>query len=290
MIQMSIIECIHEKSLELDNYTVCVKCGKVLEMYNLMSTVNEHEYILEGYCTYIDGGTRTSVGRTHLKIQKSNRSKNEYTRNILKILGIEESVYSIKIEYLVDMISEKQVNRSKIKMALIVWCIFYIYKENGVYIDINKYSKELKLESIHITRANKIIIDIITTHYKDLMYYLEDVHPIDILCTLIPSQYISLLKYKYIAKRLYNHLEKYKMELFKGHTTKSIVKCIFYYILKHKLESADVNMEKNSEYYLLKKIVEEYTIIVKISKNILKTIYSSIQLKRNQEEEGLNER
>lgn len=268
--------CLHASVEEVDYNSVCTDCGLVLGD-KAFSHINTTELEINGTGTHVAGGTQTLIGRYQLRLQYIKTKDhnnfnytpqlNQTTIDTLKQLDM-FSGHTREICNLVTSITNKTLCRAKMKQAVIVWCIHYTYKRHNKLVAIDSPRLQLGLSKTHMTKANRLINEIVQKHYPNLnKQYLQDMHPIDTLSDLIKDT--KYVVYKPIAKQLYNYLEENHPPL-KG-TTMSIVKGVFYYTIKHKTT------------------VQEYTTDFQVSKATIFSIRDQIE-KLRISEQTINER
>lgn len=231
--------CLHANVIELE-YNVCADCGLVLANAILYSTIGVSELEINGTGTYITGGTQTLIGKTHIKIQYASQTKSRPLLDITTVDTLKKldmySGHTSEISSLVRSVTSINTCRAKMKQALIVWCIYYIYKRHQKLISVDKLRDQLLLTKTHMTRASRLINETIHKHYPELYKeYLSDIHPIESIGDLIEKS--NLNAYKTNAKQMYDYIEDSRYTL-KG-TVSSIVKGVFYYTIKHKMSIDD---------------------------------------------------
>jgi hypothetical protein len=192
--------CLCEEENYDDNFT-CMSCGLVNMEYsvNVVNNVYEKQ---EDYRATKSCGVSSKSGFSKLsKMQKwfdwTNKEKNEYklvtyTRELCVKLGIQENLIKQVCETVCKIMngirdSNDGPKRSRVKDGIIIVSIHYTLKSNGIYNSYNSMSKKLNLETKYISKADKIINELI--HSKKVQFsedFLECITK-----TMSPSDYLK---------------------------------------------------------------------------------------------------
>jgi transcription initiation factor TFIIIB Brf1 subunit/transcription initiation factor TFIIB len=238
------------------NDCVCHDCGLVLREDRLNTSSNfESPQVVTSVKTYASSNSKLS------KMQEwymwSNEEKNVYklklyVRNLCQKLNI--------IEYLVENIVDTVVmvmdsikrndgtKRARVKDGIIVSCIYYVSKDTQTPYSYMDMSKELDLDIKYVTRAERIILELINTKKLCL-------NKTVILDTKKPFQYVTETIKRNNFKVNNDVLKDVQTlieiaednDILLDHTPLSIGVCCFYYILQ--LRNIDIDIKLFSDLY-----------------------------------------
>lgn len=136
--------------------------------------------------------------------------------------------------------------RSKVKDGLIIMCIYYILKFNNLYTSYITISKLLNIEIKYISKANKIILQLINNHKLNIPQNLIDsINKID-----NPMDYINKIIEKHnliINPNILDQVSKLinicqDNDILLDHTPLSIGVSCFYYILSINFIEININI------------------------------------------------
>lgn len=212
----------------------------------------------------------------------SNNEKNEYklklcVQDLCKKLKITECLVISIVETVILVLNAIKHNdgtkRARVKNGIILVCIHYVSKDTSTPYSYSELTKRLELDIKYITRAEKMILELINSGKLNLDKSL-------VLKTLKPFDYVvNTIKKKYI-KIDSQILEKVKSlidicednDLLLDHTPLSIGVCCFYYILK--LENINVDSKLFSEMYGLSlvTVIKTYNKLKVYEKQILELL------------------
>lgn len=238
------------------NDYICHDCGLVLSEDRL-NTCNSFESQPAITSTKTFASSKSKLSKMQDWYMWSNEEKNVYklklyVRNLCQKLNI--------IEYLVENIVDTVVmvmdsikrndgtKRARVKDGIIVSCIYYVSKDTQTpysYIDM---SKRLDLDIKYVTRAERIILELINT--KKLL-----LNKTTILDTKKPFQYVTetikrnnLKVNNDVLKDVQTLIEIAEdNDILLDHTPLSIGVCCFYYILQ--LRNIDIDIKVFSDLY-----------------------------------------
>lgn len=185
--------------------------------------------------------TNTKLDRMQKWTMWSNDEKNEYklinyTREFCNKLNIPETLLPNIFDVVkIVMNAIKTIDgtkRARVKDGIILSCIEYVCKNNSFNLSINKLSKQINLDIKYITRAEKIILELINNKHLQL-------DKSKILETETPYFYVENVINKKSLNIPTNICEEIKKlihiceanDILLDHTPLSIGVCCFYYIL-----------------------------------------------------------
>lgn len=266
--------------LYYENYTVCSNCSTILSENNLSS---ESVFNKEDIYKY---KKQVSVGNSRiLKMQSwlmwSNIEKNEYklknyTINLCERLNISNEIVQRVCELVLNVMTAIKDNcdgpkRSRVKDGIIIMCIHYISKTNNNIYDYSALSKKIELDTKYISKADKILMELINCNKLELSKDFLDT----ILQTNNPIDYVLNIIEKYnlnISSKIIDDTNLLievceDNDILLDNTPLSIgVSCFYYILVKNKIE---IDIKVFSEIYNLSTVTVNKT-IVKLDKFLKK--------------------
>jgi transcription initiation factor TFIIIB Brf1 subunit/transcription initiation factor TFIIB len=238
---------------------VCNDCGLVRDQI-LSSTV-----FLNNDVTYIKPKF-TNFNSQYSKIQKmqewfmwTNDEKNSYklstyTKELCLKLNIPEMLIPIicNIVNKVMIVIKKYdgTKRARVKDGIILSCIEYVANDNNLNISSCELAKKIKLDIKYVTRADRIILELINNDKLNLKKttVLNIKTPIDYILDKIEKHKLNIPEI--LIKKL-KALIKFceTNDILIDHTPLSIGVCCFYYILK--TNNIDMDIKNFAELYEL---------------------------------------
>lgn len=247
--------CLGERVGYVENDYVCFECGLVIDEYRLNSN-----------CSFESLQQRVSVKsvKTNSRISKmqewymwTNEEKNTYklkvyVRNLCVKLNITEclveNICNIVIMVMDSIKRNDGTKRARVKDGIIVSCIHYVSKDTSTPYSYINMSKTLNLDIKYVTRADKLILELINCKKLNMNKSL-------ILDTMKPYDYVVNTIQKYNIKIDNKVLSDVKTvieicednDVLLDHTPLSIGVCCFYYILQ--LRNIEIDLKVFSELY-----------------------------------------
>lgn len=163
-------------SFIIDFETTCDNCGLILQYPPEYSTISYSEPIESKkhvYNTQTNKILKMQEWYMYTKDEKNEYKLNKYTEELCKKLQIHENLIPCISVFVCEVMNAIKKNnegpkRSKVKDGLIIVCIYYIsknYNHNYSYIEL---SKKINLEMKYISKADKIIIELINCNKLQL--------------------------------------------------------------------------------------------------------------------------
>jgi transcription initiation factor TFIIIB Brf1 subunit/transcription initiation factor TFIIB len=239
------------------NDYVCCDCGLILreDRLNTCNTFEVPQVINNSTKTYTSNNSKLS------KMQEwymwSNEEKNVYklkvyVRNFCQKLNIIECLVENIVDTVVmvmDCIKKNDgTKRARVKDGIIVCCIYYVSKDTQTQYSYINMSKQMNLDIKYVTRAEKIILELINTKKLHL-------NKTVVLNTKKPYEYVTETIKRNHLKVNNDILQDVKTlieitednDILLDHTPLSIGVCCFYYILQ--LRNIDIDIKIFSELY-----------------------------------------
>jgi transcription initiation factor TFIIIB Brf1 subunit/transcription initiation factor TFIIB len=243
---------------------ICSNCGIILQEYVITST----SYYSNSNKTSTSCNNNHKTGSFSSKIQRlqnwcmwTNDEKNQYklsnyTKSLCNRLNIPDFVIQpicTTVNIVMNAIKQYDgTKRARVKDGIILVCIQYVLNEYSEKYSCLSHSygktavsmaKELNLEIKYITKAEKLILELLNNHKLKLN---EDI----IHSTKTPSNFINDIVNKYNIKISddilcqVNNLIKIceDNDLLLDHTPLSIGVCCFYYVLKNNNIPVDLKL------------------------------------------------
>lgn len=239
---MNCKECGNDEIYDIGEFT-CNKCGLV---QSCVFSYNTFENIDVKYSK----NTSKFEKWCYTNTEKSDYKLTQYTQQMCNRLNIPntliQSICNIVVYVMNTIKKYDSTKRSSVKDGIILVCIQYICKNLEYYCSHIEFSKKIKLDIKYITRAEKLIVELLNSNKIQL----EDFHKINIRT---PYEYIYLIiknnNFK-ISENLLNKTKDFINEcesnkLLLNYSPLSIGACCFYYILvKHDIEINIKNFSK----------------------------------------------
>lgn len=238
--------------------TTCYDCG----------LINDDNYLVDTQVFSTPDKRRlTCAGSSGSKLQKmidwnmwTNEEKNTYklkiyTRDLCYRLGITESIIKEvcdTVAIVMNIIKQNEgTKRARVKDGIILSCIEYVSKYMLQFtISVENLAKIINLDIKYVTRAEKIILELINSKKLDLdkKYILSVDKPYDYVQAIIHKQNIQ------VPQNILEEVQKLiqtceKNDVLVDHTPLSIGVSCFYYVLKQ--HNIDVDLKILSDMYNL---------------------------------------
>lgn len=241
-------------AIDENNYT-CSDCGLVIKEFNLSSQQSfESQPNFVHKSGYIKNNRLKKMQEWYMW---SNEEKNTYKLKMYiltlctKLQIIETLIPCITdtVIFVMDIIKKHDgTKRSRVKDGIIVFCIHYVSKDTQTQYSYVTLSKQLELDIKYVTRAERIILELINSKKLNLNKKL-------LLQIKNPYEYVLDTINKKSLKVPDHLLQKVKTlidicddnDLLLDHTPLSIGVCCFYYILKS--ENINIDLKMFSELY-----------------------------------------
>jgi len=251
------------ENLNKDGQITCRDCGLVLDECRILYKSNYDNYsnTIQDNVTYKH--TKFPNSNKMLKMQEwymwSNEEKNiyklkNYVENLCLQLNIVETIINYIIETTIVVMECIKKNdgtkRARVKDGIIIMCIHYVTKDTNTPYSYVNLSKQLNLDMKYVTKAERIILELINSKKLklDKMLVLKTQKPFDYVITTINKNNLK------ISKDILNKVQILislceDNDLLLDHTPLSVGVSCFYYILK--LENIDIDLKIFSELYNL---------------------------------------
>jgi transcription initiation factor TFIIIB Brf1 subunit/transcription initiation factor TFIIB len=279
-------------NLNRDGQIICQDCGLVLDDCRIVSKSSYDNY--DNTNTQEFKSNKYPNSNKMLKMQEwymwTNEEKNiyklkTYIQNLCLQLHIIENLVNYIVETTVLVMNCIKKNdgtkRARVKDGIIIMCIHYVTKDTDTpysYVDL---SKQLNLDMKYVTKAERIILELINSKKLklDKMLVLKTQNPFHYVTTIINKNNMK------ISKEILNKVQILILlcednDLLLDHTPLSVGVSCFYYILK--LENMDIDLKKFSELYNLSvvTVVKTYNKLKiyndKINKYLASVNYSNL--------------
>lgn len=246
---MQCTNCNGEDFVTDNGELTCCSCGLVARTHDISSVP-----VFEQQQTFRT--SRVGKGNKLTKMQEwymwSNEDKNRYkltnyTTTLCSKLDIQESLVPdiVDIVLMVMEVIKKNdgTKRARVKDAIIIMCIHYYSKNTRVPINYMDLAKKIDLELKYITKAERIILELMNTNklVLDKKVVLQSQKPYDYVIDVINKKHIKVPE---------NVLDKVKQlielcdknDILLDHTPLSVGVTCFYYVLKTMNINFDVEM------------------------------------------------
>ena len=237
---------------ENDN-SICSECGLVITEYNLSS---QPVYDSQMYTNQSSSSKTTFSNNKLKKMQEwymwTNEEKNiyklkMYTRELCVKLQISETIIpsiTDTVTFVMDIIKKNEgTKRARVKDGIIVFCIHYVSKDSHIQYSYIDLSKKLSLDIKYVTKAERIILELINSKKLNLnkKLVLQIKQPLEYVLDTINKK--SLKVSDEIVSNVKLLIEICEdNDLLLDHTPLSIGVCCFYYVLKNKNITIDLKM------------------------------------------------
>jgi transcription initiation factor TFIIIB Brf1 subunit/transcription initiation factor TFIIB len=248
-------QCSAKTVCNYDNEIVCEECGLIQEviLYDTYSFEQQIDYTKNNVTTY----NNTKINKMQQWYMWTNDEKNNYklsnyTKSLCSKLDIHESLVNIICQTVVDVMNTikkyEGTKRARVKDGIILACIQYVSKNTYNVLSANDLAKRIGLDTKYITKAEKIILELINSNKLNL-------NKSSIIDVKKSFQYIEDIIYKHKLKINQIILEQVKTlitfcdknDILLDHTPLSIGVCCFYYILN--IHNINIDMKLFSELY-----------------------------------------
>jgi transcription initiation factor TFIIIB Brf1 subunit/transcription initiation factor TFIIB len=252
--------CLGNNLKYIENECICQDCGLVLNEDRLNNSPVFENNIESTNKSYFNKNNKIS------KMQEwymwSNEEKNtyklkSYVRDFCSKLKIVECLIENIVEttvIVIDCIKKNDgTKRARVKDGIIICCIHYVSKDTQTPYSYVNISKQLNLDIKYITRAERLILELINSKKLNLDKQL-------ILDTQKPFEYVKNTIKKNNLKVSEDVLKDVNTlieicednDILLDHTPLSIGVCCFYYILQ--LRNIDIDIKIFSELYDLSSV------------------------------------
>jgi transcription initiation factor TFIIIB Brf1 subunit/transcription initiation factor TFIIB len=247
--------CLGEKLGYVDNNYVCMECGLIIDedRINTNCSFDTLQQTVSVKCSK----PNSRLSKMQEWYMWTNEEKNTYklkvyVRNLCVKLNIVECLVE-NICNIVNMVMDSikrndGTKRARVKDGIIVSCINYVSKDTSTPYSYITMAKTLNLDIKYITRADKLILELINCKKLNMNKSL-------ILDTMKPYDYVINTIQKYNIKIDNKVLSDVKTvieicednDVLLDHTPLSIGVCCFYYILQ--LRNIEIDLKVFSDLY-----------------------------------------
>lgn len=250
---MSSIICRNCNNTNVHN-TTCHECGLVQTsvMYDSFQS-----YDTEVDFCFRKVGNNTKIKKMQDWYMWSNDEKNtykltNYTKDLCNKLNLPESIIpSIcsTVTHVMNIIKKYDgTKRARVKDGIILTCLQYVLKDTHYTVSAIELAKKINLDIKYITKADKIILELINGKKLDLkkQSILDIKKPYQYVLDVINKKHIHIPQNILIQmQKLINICEEHDLLL--DHTPLSVGVCCFYYILK--INNIQCDLKLFSELY-----------------------------------------
>lgn len=247
-------QCHAQTICNYDNEIVCEECGLIQETVLYDTYSFEQPDVIKNTSFHCNNTKINKMQQWYMwsNDEKNNYKLSNYTKSLCNKLDIHESLINIICQTVVDVMNTikkyEGTKRARVKDGIILTCIQYVSKNTYNVLSANDLAKRIQLDTKYITKAEKIILELINSNKLNL-------NKSSIIDVKKSFQYIEDVIYKHNLKINHSILEQVKIlinfcdknDILLDHTPLSIGVCCFYYILN--LHNINVDMKLFSELY-----------------------------------------
>ncbi len=275
-------QCKSDKILSCEYETVCCECGLVQNTFISSSNVpfetQDNYGTLKKRQNYSNGSSKLKKMQEWYKW--TNEEKNEYklvnyTKALCNKLNINEALKSAVCSTVVEVMNvikkHDGTKRARVKDGIILVCAQYASKNVTQYISAFDLARQIKLDTKYITKAEKIILELVASKKLNLnmQLLLETQRPYDYVLAVVQKQ--SLQIPDVILKRVQQLIDICeKNDLLLDHTPLSIGVCCFYYMLKMNEIEFDTKLFSKSYDLSVVTVVKTYNKLKQYDEFIIK--------------------
>lgn len=239
----------------VNNEYICHDCGVVQSNILCDNTVSTYENDIDFSVRKVGNNTRIKKMQDWYmwsNDEKNTYKLNNYTKDLCNKLNIPENIIPSvcsTVVHVMNIIKKYDgTKRARVKDGIILTCLQYVLKDTHHQISAIELAKKINLDIKYITKADKIILELINCKKLDLKKQ-------TVLDIKKPYQYVLDVinkKQLFIPNNILSQMQVLIQlcednDLLLDHTPLSVGVCCFYYILK--LNNIPCDLKLFSELY-----------------------------------------
>ena len=269
--------CLSDNVLK-DGTFVCYDCGLTLNE----DRISLQQVFDNNIPISIKSNFKCRINKMQEWYMWTNSEKNEYklkicVQDLCKKLKIAENLIGSIVDTVILVMNAIKINdgtkRARVKDGIILACIHYVSKDTPTPYSYSELIKRLDLDIKYITKAEKLILELINSNKLNLdkQLVLKTQKPFDYVMNTVKQKGLRINPD--ILEKVQSLIEICEdNDLLLDHTPLSVGVCCFYYILK--LENIDIDIKLFCEMYQLSivTVIKIYNKLKVFDKQILELL------------------